>query len=149
MKRLWPSFRAICGLSGAHTCGGRRSARLVLVRTVAIHVQPSAQCRDARTDGGWHTDIRCGRVGAALGGQGQSRIVELPGRVPMRDRLLQIGLIGTGIAALCCFTPLLVWLLAAIGLSATVAYLDFVLLPALAIFIAITGYALWRLRRPN
>lgn len=67
----------------------------------------------------------------------------------MRDRLLQIGLIGTATAALCCFTPLLVWLLVAIGLSAMVSYLDFVLLPALAIFIAITGYALWRRQKQN
>ncbi|MFN3172313.1 MAG: mercury resistance system transport protein MerF [Hyphomicrobiales bacterium] len=64
----------------------------------------------------------------------------------MPDRLLSIGLIGTGIAAICCFTPVLVWLLSAIGLSALIGVLDFVLLPALAIFIFITGYALWRRR---
>ena len=64
----------------------------------------------------------------------------------MKDRLLSTGVIGTVVAALCCFTPILVWLLAGIGLSAAIAYLDMVLLPALAVFIAITGYALWRRR---
>lgn len=57
--------------------------------------------------------------------------------------LLTTGIIGTVLAALCCFTPLLVVLLGAVGLSAVVGYLDVVLLPALAIFIAITLYALW------
>ncbi len=62
----------------------------------------------------------------------------------MKDRLLQIGIIGTIIAAICCFTPVLVVLLGAVGLSALIGYLDIVLLPALAIFLVITGYALWK-----
>lgn len=62
------------------------------------------------------------------------------------NRLLKIGIIGTIIAALCCFTPLLVILLGALGLSAMVGYLDVVLLPALGIFILITLYALWQRR---
>ena len=65
----------------------------------------------------------------------------------MTDRLLSTGIIGTVVTALCCFTPLLVWLLAGVGLTAAIIYLDMVLLPALAIFIAITGYALWRRRK--
>lgn len=62
------------------------------------------------------------------------------------NRLLKIGIVGTIIAALCCFTPLLVILLGALGLSAMVGYLDVVLLPALGIFILITLYALWQRR---
>ena len=62
------------------------------------------------------------------------------------NRLLRIGIIGTVIAALCCFTPLLVVLLGALGLSALVGYLDVVLLPALGVFILITLYALWKRR---
>ena len=58
--------------------------------------------------------------------------------------LLKIGLTGTIITALCCFTPVLVVLLGALGLSAVVGILDFVLLPLLAVFIAISGYALWK-----
>jgi mercuric ion transport protein len=62
------------------------------------------------------------------------------------DRLLRVGIIGAIIAALCCFTPLLVILLAAVGLSALVGWLDYVLFPALAVFLAITAYAIWRKR---
>lgn len=59
-------------------------------------------------------------------------------------KLLTTGIIGTVIAALCCFTPILVILLGAVGLSAIVGYLDVVLLPALGIFVLITVYALWK-----
>ena len=65
----------------------------------------------------------------------------------MKDRLLQIGVIGSIIAALCCFTPVLIILLGAVGLSSLTGYLDIVLLPALAVFLVITGYALWKRNR--
>lgn len=65
------------------------------------------------------------------------------------DRLLKYGLIGTVVVALCCFTPILVILLAAFGLSALLGWLDIVLLPALAVFIGITLYALWRRQRTS
>jgi len=58
------------------------------------------------------------------------------------ERLLKVGIIGTVVAALCCFTPLLVVLLGVVGLSAIVGALDVVLFPALGVFIAITIYAL-------
>lgn len=60
------------------------------------------------------------------------------------ETLLKTGIVGTVILLICCFTPVLVILFAAIGLSALVGWLDFVLLPALAVFTAITGYALWK-----
>lgn len=64
------------------------------------------------------------------------------------DRKLLIGgLIGTVIAALCCFTPVLVVLLGAVGLSAVLGWIDYVLLPALAFFIALTVYAVRRRHR--
>lgn len=62
-------------------------------------------------------------------------------------KLLGIGIVGSVIAALCCFTPLLVVLLGVVGLSALTGYLDFVLFPALAFFLGLTGYALWRTQR--
>lgn len=63
----------------------------------------------------------------------------------MTDRKrLGIGLVGMAIAALCCFTPILVLLLGALGLSAAVGWLDLVLLPALGLFGAITLHALWK-----
>jgi len=57
------------------------------------------------------------------------------------------SLVGTVVVALCCFTPVLVILLTALGLVAWVGYLDFVLLPLLAIMIALTVLAYWRYRR--
>ena len=63
----------------------------------------------------------------------------------MNDRtLLGAGLIGTLLAALCCFTPVLVILAGVLGLSAIVGDLDYVLLPALVFFAALTAYAIWR-----
>jgi mercuric ion transport protein len=65
----------------------------------------------------------------------------------MTDKdLLRIGIIGTVIAAICCFTPVLVILLVTVGLSAVLGWLDFVLIPALLIFMGITAYALWKRR---
>ena len=62
-------------------------------------------------------------------------------------RLLTTGIIGTVIAALCCFTPVLVVLFGFVGLSAVLGWLDYVLLPALAFFIGLTIYAVWRRQR--
>lgn len=63
----------------------------------------------------------------------------------MKNRtLLWTGATGSVIAAICCFTPALVLLLGAVGLSAWLGSLDYVLVPALAFFLAITGYALWK-----
>ena len=64
-------------------------------------------------------------------------------------RLFRVGILGALIAALCCFTPVLVIPLGAVGLSAVVGGLDHVLLPALAIFLGITLYALVRRRRAS
>jgi mercuric ion transport protein len=61
--------------------------------------------------------------------------------------MLKFGIIGTVITVLCCFTPILVIVFSAIALSALIGILDFVLFPALGLFIAITGYALWKRRR--
>ena len=63
------------------------------------------------------------------------------------NRLLKIGLSGSVVAAVCCFTPVLVVLLGVVGLSALVGYLDYVLFPALAAFIALTLYALYKKRK--
>lgn len=63
------------------------------------------------------------------------------------DKLLATGVVGTVVAALCCFTPILVVLLGAVGLSAALGWIDYVLLPALAVFLALTVYALWRRSR--
>jgi mercuric ion transport protein len=54
-------------------------------------------------------------------------------------RQLVASVAGTVAVALCYFTPILVVLLAGIGLGALTPYLDLVLIPALAILIVVTG----------
>ncbi len=63
------------------------------------------------------------------------------------ETLLRVGVVGSILAALCCFTPLLLILLGVVGLGALTGYLDYVLLPALAGFVGITIWALHRQRR--
>ena len=63
------------------------------------------------------------------------------------QRLFRLGIIGSVIAALCCFTTVLVSLLAVVGLSAAVGWLDYVLFPALFVFIGITIYAVLQRRK--
>ncbi len=66
----------------------------------------------------------------------------------MDDRyLLRTGIAGGVVAGLCCVTPILGLVLGAIGLSAWLAYADYVILPLLVGFIALAGVGIWRLRR--
>lgn len=58
--------------------------------------------------------------------------------------LMRVGVIGTVLVALCCFTPILIILLGVVGLSALTGYLDYVLMPALVAFIGLTIYAVRR-----
>jgi mercuric ion transport protein len=58
--------------------------------------------------------------------------------------LLKVGIVGTIVAALCCFTPVLVVLLGVVGLAFLNAWLDYLVLPSLVFFLVITGYALWK-----
>jgi hypothetical protein len=64
----------------------------------------------------------------------------------MKNKLLALGVGGTILAILCCFTPLLPVVLTALGLTGLlgVVYNDAVLLPILAGFLILTGYAIWR-----
>ncbi|NWG47371.1 MAG: mercury resistance system transport protein MerF [Alphaproteobacteria bacterium] len=65
----------------------------------------------------------------------------------MKDStIIKTGAAGSVIAAICCFTPALVVLLGA-GLSAWLGWIDYVLFPALALFLGITAYGLWRRQR--
>lgn len=66
-----------------------------------------------------------------------------------RDKTLRLGVIGVLVAALCCFTPLLIVLFAALGVSWAIGYADYVLLPMLAMFAGITIYALWKHSRKS
>ena len=65
----------------------------------------------------------------------------------MNDRkLMRIGIVGAVVAAICCFTPVLVVLLGALGLAGAIGMLDYVLFPSLALFLGIMVYALWKRR---
>ncbi|MSU90345.1 mercury resistance system transport protein MerF [Rhodobacteraceae bacterium 2CG4] len=57
--------------------------------------------------------------------------------------LLRRGLVGSVIAAICCFTPLLVVIVAGVGLSAFVGWLDYALFPMLFASLGVIAYALW------
>ena len=59
----------------------------------------------------------------------------------MRRRLFAVSALGAGVVALCCFTPALVVLLGAVGLSAWLGWLDYVLLPLLGAFVSLMVYA--------
>jgi mercuric ion transport protein len=54
---------------------------------------------------------------------------------------------GTILVAVCCFTPILVIALAAVGLAAFTPYLDVILFPALAVFIVVTWLSYRRYAR--
>jgi len=58
-----------------------------------------------------------------------------------KSTLLKTGITGTAIAALCCFTPVLVILFGAIGLATWAGHLDAILMPALIFFVGLTIYA--------
>ncbi len=66
----------------------------------------------------------------------------------MKDKtLLKTGIIGGAVTALCCVTPILVVAVSALGLAATVPWLDFLLFPALALFMGMVVYSLVRRAR--
>jgi mercuric ion transport protein len=54
---------------------------------------------------------------------------------------------GTVLIAVCCATPVLVITLGALGLGALVGYLDYVLIPAFVVMVAVTIISYQRYRR--
>jgi mercuric ion transport protein len=61
--------------------------------------------------------------------------------------LIKTGAAGAVVAAVCCATPVLAIALGAIGFSALTGYLDYVLLPALALCLGLVGYGFYRQRQ--
>ena len=59
------------------------------------------------------------------------------------NNLLRNGIVGSVIAALCCFTPALVIILGFVGLSAIIGGLDYVLFPMLFASLGMISYALY------
>ena len=64
------------------------------------------------------------------------------------NKLLRNGIVGSVIAALCCFTPALVIILGFAGLSAIIGGLDYILFPMLFASLGMISYALY-LRSTN
>jgi mercuric ion transport protein len=62
-------------------------------------------------------------------------------------KLLGTGVAGALLSMLCCFTQVLVIMLSAVGLTASVAKLDYVLIPIFVASIALVVFALVRGRR--
>ena len=113
------------------------------------HRQEDRQRRGIAT----HPDLGLGEGCAASGSMEESFIMadmtDMTDKTGRADSLLlRMGVIGTAILALRCFTPVLVVLLGIVGLAALAGWLDVVLLlPALAVFVGLTVYAVWRRRR--
>jgi mercuric ion transport protein len=63
------------------------------------------------------------------------------------SKLIGTGVAGAVLSLLCCVTPMLALLLSAIGLTAFVAKLDYVLVPVFVASIALVIFALARRRR--
>jgi len=59
-----------------------------------------------------------------------------------RTKWVWAGGIGAAVAALCCVTPIVVVLFGVLGLGALTGYLDYVLLPALVLFLGMLVYGL-------
>lgn len=59
------------------------------------------------------------------------------------SNLLKTGVVGAVVAAVCCFTPLLVLLVTGVGLAAFVTWLDYGLFPILFASLGLIAYALY------
>jgi mercuric ion transport protein len=62
-------------------------------------------------------------------------------------KLIGTGVTGAIVSMLCCFTPALVLLLGALGFSAYLAKLDYVLIPIFLASVALVIFAVMRRRR--
>ncbi|KZB71002.1 MULTISPECIES: mercury resistance system transport protein MerF [Thalassospira] len=56
------------------------------------------------------------------------------------NTIFKTGIVGTIFAVICCFTPILVVTFGALGLSAWLGWIDYVLIPGLLLFIALALY---------
>lgn len=67
----------------------------------------------------------------------------------LKNKKVVFGGLGAAIVALCCFTPILVWVVIAAGLAGVVAYLDYVLLPLLAVALFVTYAGVKRVQKQH
>ena len=137
---------AIHRLSRVHSCRCRDCPRLGLVSSAASQAMLNAQALCNRMDFTRIYRLLDRAVFATLGGVSAAFHVGFVEIDTMKNKLLALGVGGTILAILCCFTPLLPVVLTALGLTGLlgVVYSDAVLLPILAGFLILTGYAIWR-----
>lgn len=65
----------------------------------------------------------------------------------MKDRaLIATGAVGIVIAAICCATPVLALVFAALGLAAWATKADFVVIPLLLVSLGLFGFGIYRRR---
>jgi len=141
----WPFYR----LSQFHPCRSCSYARLGVVSCAAAKIVRNAQAIRHHLDNSSHNGILGRSIFTPLGRFGAAFHVGLMEINKLKNRLLALGVGGTVLAILCCFTPLLPIVLTALGLTGLlgVVYTDAVLLPILAGFLILTGYAIWRQKK--
>jgi len=61
-------------------------------------------------------------------------------------KCLRVGTLGAIVSAICCFTPILVVGLGIVGMGLLTPYVDYLLLPALGLFLALIAFGLWQMR---
>lgn len=64
-------------------------------------------------------------------------------------KCLKVGSWGAVVTAICCFTPILVLGLGIVGLGMLTPYLDYMLLPALGLFLVLAIFGLWQKNRES
>jgi len=69
------------------------------------------------------------------------------GPLKRAQRCYKSGIWGTVVAAICCFTPVLVVGLGFMGLATVTPYLDIVLFPLLGLFLILAAYGWWRVKK--
>jgi len=137
---------AIHRLPRVHSWRCRDCPRLGLVSGAAAQAMCNAQALCNRLDFTRIHRLFDRAIFAPLGGVSAAFYVGFVEIDTMKNKLLAFGVGGTILAILCCFTPLLPVVLTALGLTGLlgVVYSDAVLLPILAGFLILTGYAIWR-----
>lgn len=66
---------------------------------------------------------------------------------PPSKKFFYTAVTGAILVAICCFTPILVIILATVGLSAFTPYLDYILYPALVLLILIAWLSYKKYKR--
>lgn len=59
-------------------------------------------------------------------------------------KCLKVGTWGAVVTAICCFTPVLAVGFGVAGLGMVIPYLDYLLLPALGLFLVLAAFGLWQ-----